>query len=121
MAKYQDVERTSGLDYSTLRAEYADLERPVILTDLAADWPAVTRWTPEFFCRRYGSQRVPIYDEGFAARGGAYLGPSEWMAFGSYIELIQSEPTNKRLFLFDLFRMAPELRRDVVLPEFVDL
>ena len=36
---------------------------PVVLQDLMADWPALERWTPEFFAERYGNELIEITSE----------------------------------------------------------
>ncbi len=41
-------------------ARYVHGCRPVVLTDLAADWPALQRWTPERLKARFGDLEVEI-------------------------------------------------------------
>jgi ribosomal protein L16 Arg81 hydroxylase len=36
---------------------------PVVLQNLMADWPALERWTPEFFAERYGNELIEITSE----------------------------------------------------------
>src|SRR5690606_30943047 len=36
------------------------------------------------------------------------------MSFGEYLDLISKEPTELRLFLFNLMKIRPELKKDVV-------
>lgn len=48
------VDRHSNLSRNELLAEYVNKNKPVILTDAAKDWPAVGKWTPEFFKTHYG-------------------------------------------------------------------
>jgi hypothetical protein len=121
VTRYEPVERRAGLDYDALIREHLRPGRPVILTDLTQDWPALARWTPEFFRTNYGERRVAIYDESFQAPGRNYLSPCGSMQLGEYLDVISRGPTRTRLFLFDLFRMAPELRGDIVIPAWGDL
>jgi hypothetical protein len=108
------------LSYPELQRDYLATGTPVILTDLAADWPALRRWTPDFFRERYGHRQVDTYDESFQQLGSGYLRPSGQKAFGDFIEEVLAGPTSTRLFLFDLFKLAPELRDDIRLPRWVD-
>lgn len=114
------VERRASMPYAQLKAEYLDRGVPVILTDFVRDWAALQRWTPEFFRENYGDREVDVYDESFQQPGARYLEPFGKMRFGEYLDLIASGPTRVRLFLFDLFAMAPELRGDIHLPEWQD-
>lgn len=114
------VERIHEVPFAALERDYLSVHRPVVLTDLTARWRATRRWSPDFFRKRYGSRLVEVYDESFQRAGASYLKSSGTMRFGDFIELIHAGPTPKRLFLFELFRMAPELRADIELPDWVD-
>ncbi|MEX1132047.1 MAG: cupin-like domain-containing protein, partial [Flavobacteriales bacterium] len=48
------IDRYSDLSRQQLLSKYVNKNRPVILTDTAKRWPAVGKWTPEFFKTRYG-------------------------------------------------------------------
>lgn len=55
-----EVERRSAMSSETFYRDYCAQNRPVILTDAVADWPAVNRWTPEYLKERCGDQTVQI-------------------------------------------------------------
>lgn len=47
--------------------------------------------------------------------------PDKKMAFGEYLDLISApEPCELRLFLFNLFRYAPELKMTFAIPDIMD-
>lgn len=48
------IDRRSNLGRKALLNEYVNKNLPVILTDAAKDWPAIGKWTPEFFKTHYG-------------------------------------------------------------------
>jgi histone arginine demethylase JMJD6 len=48
------IDRRAGLSVRELVEEYVIPERPVIVTDAAADWPAMRSFTFDFFRERYG-------------------------------------------------------------------
>jgi hypothetical protein len=48
------VDRHPNLSRQDLLSKYVEKNRPVILTDAAKKWPAVGKWTPEFFKYNYG-------------------------------------------------------------------
>ncbi len=47
------IERRSNLGQQELLNEYVHKNKPVIVTDVAKKWPAVGKWTPEFFKANY--------------------------------------------------------------------
>ena len=117
---YESVERVSGMSFGELHERFLRHGTPVVITDIATQWPALQRWTPDFFRKAYGDRWVDTYDESFQEPGRNYLGPIAKMRLADFIDAIEAGPTNRRLFLFELFRFAPELRNDVVLPSWVD-
>ncbi len=116
----QPIERRTGLSRREFEEEYLKKDKPVIFTDLVKDWPAVNKWTFDFFQKEYGHIEVPIYDNSFRKAGKDYLTPKQTMKFGDYLELIQNEPTELRMFLFNMFKHAPELANNISFPRITD-
>jgi len=91
--------------------------RPVVIPDLAADWPALRAWTPEALCRRHGSKTVRVYDASFGAPGRNYMGSIDRMPFAEFLEATQTQGRDLRMFLYNLARQIPELLDDIRLPD----
>ena len=103
---WQPIERIDGASLSEeeFLARYLRPHRPVVLTNVAADWPAMRDWTPEYFKRRFGSKPVAIgYDRD--------------MPFDAFIDAVlasssaQPGPYMYRSFLHEVL---PELLPDVI-------
>src|SRR5439155_10780447 len=62
-ADYCHVERRSKLSRDEFMQRYVLPGRPVVLTDLADDWPARTRWTPQYLKQRYGDVEIEVQTE----------------------------------------------------------
>ncbi|HEY3889092.1 MAG TPA: DUF6065 family protein, partial [Caulobacteraceae bacterium] len=60
------IERRAGLDAEEFLECYYAVNRPVILTGELADWPALSRWTPDYLKARLGDRPVE-YQGGRAA------------------------------------------------------
>jgi hypothetical protein len=54
------IERVSGITPAEFAERYRDTRRPVILTDALRGWPALERFTPEFFRSQYGDRIVRV-------------------------------------------------------------
>jgi hypothetical protein len=52
------IERVSGLSRDAFLSRFYALNRPVILQGEMADWPALTRWTPEYLQAAIGARPV---------------------------------------------------------------
>jgi hypothetical protein len=70
------VERRATPPADAFFRDYWAAHRPVVLTDAAARWPALRKWTPAFFRRRFADEMIeitagreadPFYDMNFRA------------------------------------------------------
>ncbi|MEM1320333.1 MAG: cupin-like domain-containing protein [Bacteroidota bacterium] len=112
----QPIERRTGLTSEEFVEEYQKKGKPVVFTDLVKDWPAAQKWTFDYMRETYGHIEVPLFDNDFRKAGKDYLVSKQKMKFGDYLTLIQNEPTELRMFLFNIFRHAPELVNDIKIP-----
>jgi len=55
-----EVERRADLSSQSFHSDYCALNRPIVLTNVVADWPAITRWTPDYLRDRCGNESVEI-------------------------------------------------------------
>ncbi len=96
------IDRREKLSYREFERDYLLPLRPVIVTDAVRGWPALGKWTPEFFREHYGT--LPIRVDGRS------------MTLGDMIELIlASTPDQPAPYLRNqlLSRWPRELRSDV--------
>ena len=110
------IEKVGAIDPKEFRREFLQKGIPVVLTDLAKDWPAVEKWNWDFLRTHYGHLEVPIYGNDFHKAGKGYMGAAKKMKFGDYLHLIETEPTEYRMFLYNIFEHAPELTKDFITP-----
>ena len=57
----QPIDRRAGLTAEEFRAAYWQPEQPVVLTDQASRWRAMTRWQPDELVRNYGDRPIRAY------------------------------------------------------------
>jgi hypothetical protein len=60
---YERVEKRGDVSLDEFVARYVRGCRPVVLTDLARDWPAMQRWSPQDLKSRFGHLEVEIQAE----------------------------------------------------------
>ncbi|MBK7938233.1 MAG: cupin-like domain-containing protein [Lewinellaceae bacterium] len=118
--KLLPIERRSGLSREDFIQYYLRPKRPVVFTDLAQNWPAITKWTFDYFRKEYGSLEVPIVGPDFHKPGPHYMKSYLTMKFGEYLDLIQNGPTEYRIFLWNIFDHARNLIYDVSNPDICD-
>jgi len=120
MLELVPVERRSGLTREIFAREYLWPMKPVVFTDLTAGWPARERWTIGHFKEKYGHLRVPVVSKNYSKPGRGYMTPDRVIPFGEFLEILESGPNDLRIFLWNIFRAAPELRQDFRIPTIMD-
>ena len=105
------------IDPKVFKDEFYNLQKPVIIKDLAKSWPAYNKWNWDYFKKLVGSQKVGLYNN---IKSDAYTPintADDYKTFGEYIDMISKGPAGWRIFLFNIFDHAPELVKDFKWPE----
>ncbi len=113
---FQSVDRVSNLDRETFLRKYYRPGIPVIITDYSKGWPALEKWNLNYFKELIGYRDVPLYDSSKADGSKKVNEPARVMPFGEYLDLIGEEPSDLRIFLFNIFKEKPELCNDFFKP-----
>ncbi|HHH49968.1 MAG TPA: cupin-like domain-containing protein [Saprospiraceae bacterium] len=119
MLKLKQILRETGLSKKDFYSTYLSRNQPVIFTDLMDSWPAKNKWTIDYLKSVYGHLKVPLYATN-KGKGKKYISPEIYMTFKEYLELLEAGPTNLRMFLFNIFKEAPELIKDFSMPTIMD-
>jgi len=113
----QPIEKIGKIDDQDFKRRYYQPQIPVVLTDLAKQWPAYQKWNWDYFKNIVGSKRVGIYNN---IKSDAYTPinkADDYVSFGEYIEMVKQGPVEWRIFLFNIFSHAPQLTQDFTWPE----
>jgi hypothetical protein len=110
------IDTVDTITQQDFKKNYLDARRPVVIKNLTADWPARDKWTPDYLKQVVGSKVVPLYDNSKADPSKPINTAATRMAFDDYMDLIMSQPTELRIFFFNIFKQAPKLLNDIVLP-----
>ena len=111
------VPRVKNISALEFRRTYMKPRLPVVLTDMASSWPALQKWTPEYFAANYGSLPVKVYDHSFVSPGTSYMSSLRKIPFSEYLNLMLVSSADLRLFAFNIFWQAPELKQDLLWPD----
>jgi histone arginine demethylase JMJD6 len=106
----RQVDRRANLSKKEFLHEYVLKNRPVILTDAAAQWPALRKWTPQFFRELYGDRKVPVFERKRA------VSVKDTVYLRDYInEITSANFSNRAKYLFSLKipQVFPELLSDL--------
>ena len=111
------VEKVAQLDPEVFREQYYNPMKPVVIKDLAKQWPAYSNWSWDLFQEVVGDVQVGVYNN---VKSDAYTPinrADDYMKFGEYIDMVRKGPAQWRIFLFNIFDHAPQLINDFVWPD----
>ncbi len=94
-------------------------QKPVVLRGLWKKYPAYTKWTMDFFRETMGNIEVGLFGNRKEDISKTLQVPNATMRFDEYLNLIEREPTDLRLFLFPIFKHKPALLKDFDYPDIV--
>jgi hypothetical protein len=101
------------------RKEYVSKGRPLILKGFADLFPAGNLWTFDYFDQKIGDHIIGVIDNS-VKKNTAITAPDLKMKFSEFSEIIRrDEETHYRIFLFNLFRECPDLRKEFPTPDLV--
>jgi hypothetical protein len=112
-----EVDTVDTISKDDFTKNYLLPRRPLVIKNLTQNWPALTKWTPEYLKQVVGDKVVPLYDNSKADPAKPINAAATYMPFGEYMDLIRSQPTELRIFFFNIFKQAPELINDIVMPK----
>lgn len=111
------IDVVEDISQEEFQEKYLKARKPVVIKNMARKWPAYQKWTMDYMKQAVGDVKVPLYDSAKADPAAPINAPTTEMKFADYIDLIQKEPTDLRIFLFDPIKHAPKLLEDYISPK----
>ncbi|WP_206052091.1 cupin-like domain-containing protein [Nonlabens xiamenensis] len=111
------IPRVSTISKADFVKNYLKPQRPVVIEKLTEDWPAYNKWNLEYIKELAGDQTVPLYDDRPVKHDEGFNQAHAEMKMSEYIELLQREPTNYRIFLYNIMKEVPALQTDFKFPK----
>lgn len=115
--KLQPVDTVPNITPEDFKEKYYKPMLPVVITEMAKEWPAYKKWNWDYFKEIVGDQKVALYNN---VKSDAYTpinAADDYKTFGEYVDMIQQGPAAWRIFLFNIFEHAPQLIDDFTWPE----
>ena len=113
----ESVDTVENISPGDFKKNYYEPMKPLVITGLAKQWPAYTKWTWDYFKEIVGNQKVALYNN---VKSDAYTPintADDYKTFGEYVDMIKKGPAGWRIFLFNIFDHAPQLIEDFTWPE----
>jgi len=114
----QDIPRVKTITKADFLQLYFKPQKPVVIERFIDDWPAYTKWDLDYMKTIAGNITVPLYDDRPVDYKDGFNEPHAKMKMHDYIDLLKSEPTKYRIFLWNALKEIPQLQKDFTFPDF---
>ncbi len=111
------VDVVNDITPEEFRERYFIPKIPVVMRNMARQWPAYSKWDWEYLKQAAGSKKLGIYNN---VKSDAYTPinkADDYTTFGEYIDMIKKGPAQWRIFFFNIFSHAPQLKKDFSWPD----
>lgn len=116
--KLRDIPRVATISKEEFLRDYFRPQRPLVIEECVKDWPAFSKWDLSYMKSVAGEKVVPLYDDRPVHHEDGFNEPHAEMKMAEYIDLLESQPTKYRIFLWNVLREVPELQKDFKFPDF---
>jgi len=113
-----EIPRERNLSKEDFVKNYLKPQKPVIIENFIAHWPAYKKWSLEYIKEVAGDKTVPLYDDRPVSHENGFNQAHAEMKMADYIDLLKEKPTKYRIFLWNIFKEVPQLKKDFYYPKF---
>ena len=113
-----DIPRVETISKEDFIKNYFKSQKPVVIERFIEDWPAYTKWDLNYMKDIAGEKIVPLYDDRPVDYNDGFNEPHAQMKMSEYVDLLKSQPTKYRIFLWNILKEVPELQKDFSYPDF---
>ncbi|AXP80311.1 hypothetical protein CJ739_1220 [Mariniflexile rhizosphaerae] len=114
----QDIPRVKTITKEDFLKHYFKPQKPVVIERFIDHWPAYSKWNLDYMKTVGGEITVPLYDDRPVDYKDGFNEPHTKMRLADYIDLLKSEPTKYRIFLWNAIKEIPLLQNDFTFPDF---
>ena len=114
----QQIDRVKTITKEDFLKNYFKPQKPVVIERFIEDWPAFTKWDLDYMATIAGDKMVPLYDNRPVSHKDGFNQPHAKMKMRDYVELLKTEPTKYRIFLWNILKEVPQLQKDFEFPDF---
>ena len=111
------ITRVSNISKEDFINKFYKTQRPVLIENLTFDWPARKFWNIDYIQELAGEQIVPLYNNEPTKGKQNSAAPAMEMKLYDYLEMLKNQPTDLRIFFYNILDKMPELIKDIRYPD----
>ena len=114
----KNTNSVNAINIKDFNEDYLKAQKPLLIKGLANHYPAGKKWTIDYLKEYCGDVNVELFDNSIKNNtSSAFTTGDLEMKFSDYINIIaKDEPSDLRMFLFNMFKRKPGLRKDFPCP-----
>lgn len=115
--QFSSIDRVSHISKEEFIRDYYKPQIPVVIEKLTQNWPAKSNWNFDYIKSIGGYLEVPLYDNEPVKAKDGFNESKLRMKLADYIDLLEKQPTDLRIFLFNVLKEIPPLQHDFEYPD----
>ena len=115
--EFTEVERVAEISAKDFQKYYVKPQKPVVIERITKDWPAYEKWNFEYIKKIAVDKIVPLYNNDPVDYSKKVNEPVAKMKLDEYVDLLQTQATDLRIFLYNLMKEVPALQQDYEMPD----
>ncbi|MCB9202455.1 MAG: cupin-like domain-containing protein [Flavobacteriales bacterium] len=112
-----EINRVHSISKEDFYSNYVKKQKPLVIENITENWSAHSKWNLDYIKKIAGDKIVPLYDDRPVSYKEGFNQAHKEMKMSDYVDLLQSEPTNYRIFLYNIMKEVPELQHDFKYPD----
>ncbi len=118
MDLFKKIDVVNNITPEEFNNHYFKKQIPVVIKGLANSTAAGKKWSLEYFTHRMGDTVIDLFDNSKKNPDSAYTQPDLKMKLGDFLNILsKNEPTSLRIFLYNMFKHDPQLKKDFPCPK----
>lgn len=113
----EKIPKIENISKEEFLRSYVRPQLPVVVKGFTKHWPANEKWDLDYIKAIAGERVVPLYDDRPVSHEDGFNEAHAEMKMSAYIDLLKREPTNYRIFLYNLMKEVPGLQKDIRWPD----
>jgi len=111
------INREFDISSKEIKSKYIRQSKPVILSNVMQDWPAVDKWSFDYIADQHGDIEVPVYSSKPASGKQHQHAAAKVLPLKTYFNMLKAGENDLRMFFFNLLQNAPSLLKDFTYPD----
>lgn len=114
----QNIPRVKTITKEEFIKHYFKPQKPLVIERFIDHWPAYSKWNLNYIKEIVGNKIVPLYDDRPVDYRDGFNEPHTTLKMSEYVDLLKTEPTKFRIFLWNVLKEVPQLQKDFSYPDF---